>query len=274
MSGIVNTSLDMDDDFNLYEDLIVESIQNKGRNFFYLPRTFEKFDSFFGEDTAPSSFNSIAEIEMYMMNIDEWQGSQTFITTFGLDIQDSATVLVSKRRFLEEVTDLFPHIKRPMEGDILIFPSQYDRRVRAFEITFVDNESIFYFLGNLPTYKLSVRAFSYSGEKFNTGNEIIDNFDNKWSIKTLYTISNVNGQFIINEIVDSDNWSAKVISHNGTTINLAEITGTIKNGDGFVGQESMATADISSSDTLNIDSTLTVDNESELNDDSTILNIT
>lgn len=93
---------------------------------------------------------------------------------FGLEIRDQANVVVSKRRFEEEVTTSNPTIIRPREGDVLIMPVRYDKRVRAFEISYVENESVFYQLGDLPIYRLTIRNFEYSGEAFQTGIEAVD----------------------------------------------------------------------------------------------------
>jgi len=43
-----------------------------------------------------------------------------------------------------------------------------------FEIAAVENEHIFWQLGNYYTYNLKVQLFTYSYEKFNTGNPVFD----------------------------------------------------------------------------------------------------
>ena len=252
------------EDFNIYEDLIEESIQNKGRDFYYLPRTLENFDTFFGEDSSPSSFNDVAILEMYMMNTDEWTGDKSFISKFDLDIEDNASILISKRRFLQEVTSLFPNIKRPREGDIIVFPKAYDNRIRAFEIQFVDNESVFYFLGNLPTFKLTVKNFTYSGESFETGIDSLDSYSNQWSIKETHAVTNIVGSFSINETITSANWTANLLDIDNDSITINNVIGIIKDGDIIAGSASNATAAIGINPTIEIDDSVQIDNNEDL----------
>ena len=54
-----------------------------------------------------------------------------------------------------------------------------------FEITFVEDQEPFFQLGNLPVYKLRVSRFEYSSEEINTGQEILDQAEDKFSLNTL-----------------------------------------------------------------------------------------
>jgi ribosomal protein S9 len=40
---------------------------------------------------------------MYIENVSGWQGEQQFISKFGLEIRENASLIVSKRRFKEEI---------------------------------------------------------------------------------------------------------------------------------------------------------------------------
>jgi hypothetical protein len=55
-------------DQELYNDLVMESIQVHGRDYYYLPRTLTDYNQLFGEDVV-STFNSAAKVEMYLENI-------------------------------------------------------------------------------------------------------------------------------------------------------------------------------------------------------------
>lgn len=163
------------EDQKLVEDIIIESIQIFGRDYHYLPRTLTNFDAFFGEDPQ-SEFSRIGSVEMYLENVHGWEGEGEFISKFGLEIRDEATLVVSVKRFNETVGMEFD-IPWPREGDIVVFPQEVDKRKRAFEISWVDDEPIFYQLGKLDTYRLKVRTFEYNGENFNTGDENIDSYN-------------------------------------------------------------------------------------------------
>lgn len=159
----------------LYDDLIEESIQIHGRDFIYLPRELENFDQFFGE-SATSVFRSARTVEMYLENVQSWGDEGSFLSKFGLEVRDSATLIVSQRRFKAEISDKEAEITRPREGDILIFPRPVDNRIRYFEITFVTNEEVFYQLGKLYIWKITVKNFEYAQERFDTGNMQIDSY--------------------------------------------------------------------------------------------------
>lgn len=199
-------------DQDLYNDLIIESIQVHGRNYFYLPRTLTNFNSFFGEDSASSSFNDCGCVEMYLENVMGWEGEQSFISKFGLEIRDEATLIVARSRFEEEVGSRFG-MSKPREGDIIIFPKEVDNRIRAFEISYVDLDSVFFQLGTLYVYRLKVKTFDYSSEQFNTGIDSIDEYEQKYAFTQTIELDHGTGSFIPGDIVIQGNaFEATVIS--------------------------------------------------------------
>lgn len=148
---------------NLVEDLVIESIKIHGVDVFYLPRTIVNKDSIFGEDPL-SRFSSNRPIEMYMENVQGFAGGDV-IGKFGLEIRDSASFVVSKKRFQKETGML-----RPLEGDIIYFPLTKG----FFEIKYVEHENPFFQLGKNYVFKLSVELFQFNEETFNTGEPEID----------------------------------------------------------------------------------------------------
>lgn len=173
-------------DQKLFESIIIESIQIHGRDFFYIPRTLTNFDSFFGEDSQ-SAFKQAFTLELYLENLQQWGDQGHFLSKFEVELRDSAYLVVSQARFAEVVTSNIPSIVRPREGDILAFPSEIDKRMRFFEITYVNNEDVFYQLGKLYTYKLTVKNFEYNGEEFNVGIDNLDTFNPDSFIPTMVT---------------------------------------------------------------------------------------
>lgn len=149
---------------SLIEDLVVESIKIHGFDIYYLPRELNYQPDIFGDDPV-SSFRQHFIIEMYLQSVDGFEGDGDFIGKFGLEIRDSATFVVSKKRF-QNVTDKF----RPMEGDLLWFPLTK----KFFEIKFVEHENPFYQLGKNYVYSLNVELFQYSEEGINTQIDTID----------------------------------------------------------------------------------------------------
>lgn len=231
------TQSDMDQ--ALFDSLIVESIQVHGRDMYYLPRTLTNFDAFFGED-AISAFNSAVKVEFYLENVMGWEGDNKFLAKFGLEIRDEATLTLARSRFTAEITSKFPNIKVPREGDIIVFPSTIDKRVRAFEISYVDGESVFYQLGELYIWKLKVRNFEYNGESFNTGISDIDDYETTNSVATAINLGAGVGTYMVGEIVNQDRWEATVISHLGSTLTVISTSGTLDETYPIVGEDSLA----------------------------------
>ena len=166
----------------LYENLIIEQLSVFGQDVYYLPRKLVNKDTLFGED-ASSSFNDAYIIEMYLDNIEGYEGQKEMMTRFGIDMQDEATWVVSKRRF-EELISLDANLivsTRPNEGDLIYFPDGK----KIFEISFVDHDDPFYQLQNLPVFKMRCRTFEYSHEDMATGVSAIDDIETAESIDAL-----------------------------------------------------------------------------------------
>ena len=166
----------------LYENLIIEQLSVFGQDVYYLPRKLVNKDTLFGED-ASSSFNDAYIIEMYLDNIEGYEGQKEMMTRFGIDMQDEATWVVSKRRF-EQLISLDANLivsTRPNEGDLIYFPDGK----KLFEISFVDHDDPFYQLQNLPVFKMRCRTFEYSHEDMATGLDAIDAIETSESLDAL-----------------------------------------------------------------------------------------
>ena len=166
----------------LYENLIIEQLRAFGHDVYYLPRKLVKEDTLFGEDTL-SSFNDAYIVEMYLDNIEGVEGQKEMMTRFGLDMQDEATWVVSRRRF-EQLISTDQNLivsSRPNEGDLIYFP----RAKKLFEISFVDHDDPFYQIYNLPVFKMRCRTFEYSSEGLNTGISDIDAIETSESTDAL-----------------------------------------------------------------------------------------
>ena len=166
----------------LYENLIIEQLSVFGQDVYYLPRKLVNKDTLFGEDVS-SSFNDAYIIEMYLDNIEGYEGQKEMMTRFGIDMQDEATFVVSKRRF-EELISTDQNLivsSRPNEGDLIYFPDGK----KLFEISFVDHDDPFYQLQNLPVYKMRCRTFEYSHEDMATGVTAIDDIETAESLDAL-----------------------------------------------------------------------------------------
>jgi hypothetical protein len=166
---------------HLVEDLIIESLRIYGQEVYYIPRTLVSKDDILGEDRL-SEFKTAFPIEMYFENVDNFAGQGHFIQKFGLMVEQSATLVVARRRWDQFVgrygVTTLPY--RPNEGDLIYFPLSKG----LFEIKFVQHQDPFYQLGKLYVYKLQVELFQYSSERIDTGIKQIDNFE---TLKTFTT---------------------------------------------------------------------------------------
>lgn len=159
----------------LIESLIVESIKIYGMDMVYLPKTVVDYDPVYGEAPA-SRFVRAYPIEMYIRNIDSFEGDGTFLSKFNLEIRDQVTFTLARKAFFDET--IANALERPNEGDLIYFPLNN----KIFEIKYVKNDAIFYQLGALQTWDLKCELFEYSNELFETGIEEIDVLSRKYSL--------------------------------------------------------------------------------------------
>jgi len=189
---------------SLQDDLLIEAIKQFGIDLKYMPRTVFNQDMLLGEDPL-SRFSTAVDIEMYVKNTTSFDGDQEFLGKFGLELRDSITLVLAKKRW-EQITNerLMDEIgynyqlqtantaaygnshsilleagsangysitsPRPMEGDLIYFhPSS-----SIFEIKFVGVEDPFYPHGKRHLYTLKCEQFRYSSEQLRTGNTTID----------------------------------------------------------------------------------------------------
>lgn len=157
---------------NLYEDLIIETLKIYGHEVYYVPRKKFNQDLVLNED-AYNSFEHAYPIEMYMENVQGFEGEGELLSKFGVELRDTATFVVSRRRWQQLVGEYAQTIvPRPAEGDIIFFPLTHS----LFEIKKVIGNQPFYQAGALYVFKMNCELYQYSMENFNTGNEEIDSF--------------------------------------------------------------------------------------------------
>lgn len=214
---------------DLVEDLTIEAIKIYGHNVKYMPRTRVNVDHLFGEDPL-SRFDEAIDVEMYIKNVEGFEGEGDLLSRFGLEIRDQITFTVARKRFDQAITS--PKILTEvgynliyesgsnttpsrqfltgsqdteafmLEGDDYLNtinrPQEGDLIYfplvdKIFEIKFVEHEQIFYQTGRLQTYDVRCELFEYSSEQLNTGNTAID------AIETTYTLDTLGYQFTLED---------------------------------------------------------------------------
>lgn len=155
----------------LVEDLIIECMKIYGFDIYYMPRQSVAEDDLFNEDPL-NKFQFSYPIEMYMSDVNGFGGEGDLLTKFGVEIRDSATFVVARRRWDEEIArdGQVQLTDRPAEGDVLYFPLTES----YFEIRRVELHDPFFQLGKLYVYVLECELMQYSSERFETGDTEID----------------------------------------------------------------------------------------------------
>ena len=82
----------------LIDDLVVESIKIYGIDTMYMPRTMGAKDDILNEDDLPE-YNDAHQVEMYVKNVDGFEGEGDFLSKFGLQIRDSMTLTIAMRTY-------------------------------------------------------------------------------------------------------------------------------------------------------------------------------
>ena len=152
----------------LIENLVIESIKIHGVDNYYIPRKIINRDNAFREQEF-SEYGEAIQIEMYIRNVDGFEGDGEFLSKFGVEVRDQITFSIALRVFENEVGSVLRR-DRPSESDLIFFPFTK----ALYTIKYVNKKPIFYQMGALQMYDVVCELFEYSNEIFNTGIDIID----------------------------------------------------------------------------------------------------
>ncbi len=237
----------------LVEDLMIETIKINGVDCYYVPNINEVArDLLYGEDPL-KKFTAAYPLELYITNVDGYEGEREFFSKFGLEIRNNMSVIVSKRSFARWVPQ--DKYTRPREGDLIYIPF-LSNTGEIYEIKYVNYSEAFYVLGNkFPYfYKLELEKFKYSQETISVGIQDIDNIVNEeaYNITLSMNIAGGNGNFVKGETVYGNNLtsiSGTVTYWNKSegTLKVTDLLGTFSNNTFVRGNTSNASYTTSSS---------------------------
>lgn len=180
---------------NLYEDIIIESLKTYGQDIYYLPREIVNQDSIFKDD-IPSRYGSAYRLEMYIENVEGFDGDGDLFTKFGVEIRDQATFVCSRRRFKNQIgnrrttaldANSIIDYYRPKEGDLIYLPLSGS----IFKISKVEDESPFYQLRNLPVFRMVCDLFEYNDEDFDVQvglSSALQDMEDRFAYKYILTL--------------------------------------------------------------------------------------
>lgn len=208
---------------DLVEDLTIESIKIYGHDVKYVPRTITARDNLYGEDPL-SAYNDAADVEMYIKNVEGFEGEGDLLSRFGLEIRDEITFTLARKRFdqirteklmtevgynllMEDANTAAPSrqfLTGNHETESIVLESgtangysilsnrpnegdliYFPMVDKTFEIKQVEHEQLFYQTGRLQTYDLRCELFEYSSESIDTGISEIDEIEDKFSLNIL-----------------------------------------------------------------------------------------
>ena len=180
----------------LVEDLMIETIKINGVDCYYIPNINEAArDLLYGEDPL-KKFTAAYPLELYITNVDGYEGEREFFSKFGLEIRNNMSVIISKRSFARWVPQTY---HRPREGDLIYIPF-FAQTGEMYEIKYVNFSEAFYVLGNKYPYfyKLELEKFKYSQETIDVGIPIIDElvYQDAYSIELTINKATGNGNCI------------------------------------------------------------------------------
>ena len=208
---------------DLVEDLTIECLKIYGYNVKYIPSVFVREDPLFGEDTL-RKFDDAVDLEMYIKNVEGFEGEGDFLSKFNLEIRDQITLTVARKRFdqakseklttevgynilTEDADTNAPsrqYLSTAYAGDSIQLeagelenyaittnrPTEGDLIYfplvkKLFEIKFVEHEQVFYQTGRLQTYDIRCELFEYSSEQIDTGISDIDSIEDNYTTDIL-----------------------------------------------------------------------------------------
>lgn len=249
-----NYSVGVINEQRLLEDLIVESIKIMGHDCFYIPRdSYNGDDEIYGE-TINARFTRAYTMEMFVANVEGYEGDGDFFSKFGLEIRDTSNFIISTRSFQKYIPTNIA--LRPREGDLIYVPVMR----KLFEIKFVEEELNFFSIGkrNPYMYELRCELFRFSDEQIDTGVDEVDEVMSENSYTIQLTLGNGSGVFHDGEIVyqgtnlATSNVRATVTNYDTDTkkITLHNIVGSFATSTNIRGNTSNALYNVTATDEL------------------------
>lgn len=249
-----NFSATKTNEMRLMEDVINESINIMGHGCHYLPReAWNGDDRIFGEN-AQSRFKRAYTLPVYLANVEGYEGDGDFFSKFGLEIRDTSNFVVSRRAFERYVPSNIAI--RPREGDLIFVPIMN----KIFEIKFVEEELMFFSLGNRNPYVYELRCelFRYSNESIDVGISEVDHVEHTLSYTIQLQLGAGTADYNIGETVylganlaySTASAEVKEWDRSNNTIYLMNIKGDFSNGTILIGQDSGTSYPIANTDLI------------------------
>ena len=117
------------------------------------------------------------------------------MSKFGVEIRDQATFSIAMKTF-SDVVGTYNGQTRPNEGDLIYFPLND----KCFQIKYTDKFAMYYQLGALQLWNVTVELFEYSNEILNTGIPSIDFLQKNFSTNIFdYALLDERGMMLMDD---------------------------------------------------------------------------
>lgn len=176
------------------QSLVEETVKIHGIDAMYIPRKNEKIDLTYHEDVL-ANFDDFYDIELYIKNVDSFDGDQDIFKKFGLEINNQITFSISRSSFHKIAGK---ELVRPREGDLIYLPMS--TATGLYEIKFVKEDSVFFNLGEFYIYDVQCELYAGSNENINTGIDEVDALGDAVESVVLLKLGQITGTFEVGEI--------------------------------------------------------------------------
>ena len=208
---------------SLLNDLVEEAVRIHSIRAIYIPRESSgNVDPLFREDVL-SKFNDYHHVELYIKNVEAFEGDGDIFKKFGLDIKNQITFSISRKSFAKVFGR---EMSRPREGDLIYIPLSIADAL--YEIRFVREDSVFFSLGEFYMFDLQCEQAAFEDENIKTGIEEIDAIADELSEAFLLKLDPTTGEgsFQYGEVI-YQGASLATATAKGTFISV-ELNNTIK----------------------------------------------
>lgn len=180
---------------NLIQDLITEAISIYGIECYYIPRKCDNINELYMEDPL-AYFDEHYALDCYLKTYDKFGGNGDIFSKFGISNTDQATFTISRYTFNKAVHRKY---MRPNEGDLLYFPMS--SAAGFFEIKYVNDESVFFQLGEFYIFDLQCERYRFQGNDVHTDIPVIDDLANEQQHHIVLKLSD---QFNKNDFIENE----------------------------------------------------------------------
>lgn len=209
----------------MLEDLIVQGIEIKGVDLYYIPRNILSYNPILDESVL-EKYDDAFKIVGWFEN-GEFDGEGDILSKFGLEIRENTKLTLAKRHWNKIKSENPSSVPdEPNEGDLIYFPDFE----AMFEITFNENRKPFFQHNRNYIFDLSLDSFEYNHEEFNTGVEGIDQIEEEYRYAHTFIINPpiiINDDDIITQVTGVDS-NGDDITVSARTQNYDYTTGTLE----------------------------------------------